>query len=116
MKQYEKSINSKGSRNKRFVIIKENRVCHNCGNTINKGTKCLTLNPKMQARYWVCLNCVNKQLNLNKQEQDLLKRYRQTLAEMNTLAFDDEGGYMALQDYLVELEAEMNSAGIDIPS
>ena len=100
IKKYKNSINKNKNRNIRIVNVRENRLCHYCGNVITTGTECLTVNKKLEPRYWVCGDCADKITN-----------YREAKATLNDVAFGDEGGYMANQDYLAECERECENIG-----
>ena len=96
-----KGIVNKGkNRNLRVVEVRANRVCKYCCNTIKKGTECVTINKRYEGRQWVCSDCLAKITN-----------YHEAKAEANLFPFDDEGGYMAHQDYLAECEAECEKIG-----
>lgn len=94
-------LNKSKSRNTRFVKVKTSRYCQYCDNQIDEGTTCLTTNRKLQGRRWICLACL-----------DAILRYNETKVQMNLVAFDDEGAYMALSDFLEEDMGELYSRGI----
>ena len=94
VKELEKMINSNKNRNTRFVNVKATRVCKSCGQPILKGSKCLTTNKQGVGRQLDKLN--------NKMQCETLRQIHQTQFEMQSLPFGDEGGYMALQDWLDE--------------
>lgn len=83
------------TKNKCYVHVKQDRYCEHCSNKITKGSKALTINKRFEGRVWFCLKCV-----------ELKKQIEETKAEMECISFGDDGGYMALQDALAELEAE----------
>ena len=104
VKELENKINSNKNRNTRFVNVKATRVCKSCGQTIIKGSKCLTTNKQGVGRQWQCMKCTKLQLNKmsNSMTCETLRKIHQIQCEIQTLPFDDEGGYMALQDCLDE--------------
>lgn len=56
---YEKNvIRLKPSSNCKVVSIKTDRTCAECGCSLEKGTRCYTLNPKGKERSWVCFSCI----------------------------------------------------------
>lgn len=56
---YEKNqILLKPSSNCKIVTIKADRTCSECGCVLKKGTRCYTLNNRMQGRTWVCFLCI----------------------------------------------------------
>lgn len=56
---YEKNqILLKPSSNCKIVTIKADRTCSDCGCVLKKGTRCYTLNNRMQGRTWVCFLCI----------------------------------------------------------
>ena len=54
VKELENKINSNKNRNTRFVNVKATRVCKSCGQSILKGSKCLTTNKQGVGRQWQC--------------------------------------------------------------
>lgn len=46
------------SSNCKVVSIKTDRICAECGCTLEKGTRCYTFNPKGKGRSWVCFSCI----------------------------------------------------------
>ena len=104
VKELENKINSNKNRNTRFVNVKATRVCKSCGQPILKGSKCLTTNKQGVGRQWQCMKCTMQQLDKlnNKMQCETLRQIHQTQFEMQSLPFGDEGGYMALQDWLNE--------------
>ena len=111
-------INSKGTRNLRIVRVRKMRECNGCKKPINAEEYCLTVNPKSKARYWVCLDCVQSKLDAQEEEREkerLVSEYNRVKYELEHcigINFDDEGGYYALQNYLVELERDMDKANL----
>lgn len=93
-------VNKNKNRNLRFVVVRENRVCKYCNKLIKKGSECITINKRYEGRQWVCSDCLGKIMN-----------YQEAKAEADLFPFDDEGGYMAHQDYLAECEAECERIG-----
>ncbi len=56
---YEKNvIRLKPSSNCKVVSIKTDRTCRECGKSLEKGTRCYTMNPKGFGRGWVCFSCI----------------------------------------------------------
>ena len=56
---YEKNvIRLKPSSNCKFVSIKTDRTCRECGKSLEKGTRCYTMNPRGLGRSWVCFSCI----------------------------------------------------------
>ena len=102
VERLENKINSNKNRNTRFVKVKDTRICRSCGQIIPKGSKCLTTNKQGVGRQWQCMKCTMLQLNKinNSMTCETLRQIRQIQCEIQTLPFDDEGGYMALQDCL----------------
>lgn len=104
VKRIENNVNSNKNRNIRFVKVKDTRVCKSCGQPILKGSKCLTINKQGVGRKWQCMKCTMLKLNKlnNMMECETFRKIRQIQFEIKALPFDDEGGYMALQDCLDE--------------
>lgn len=46
------------SSNCKVVSIKTDRTCRECGKSLEKGTRCYTMNPKGLGRSWVCFSCI----------------------------------------------------------
>lgn len=84
------------SSNNRFVTIKSDRVCKICSQTILRGTRCLTVNPKFGSRYWVCNDCFS-----------LYRDIATTRASLDNSQFDDEDSVLADIAHLAELESEL---------
>lgn len=56
---YEKNvIRLKPSSNCNVVSIKTDRTCRECGKSLEKGTRCYTMNPRGFGRSWVCFSCI----------------------------------------------------------
>jgi hypothetical protein len=56
---YEQNIiRLKPSSNCKVVSIRTDRVCAECGKSLEKGTRCYTLNSKGKGRTWVCFSCI----------------------------------------------------------
>ena len=93
---FKNAINSNKNRNIKFVKIRADRVCNNCRSKIKSGTECLTVNNKKAGRVWYCMSCV-----------DLL--YQVTMVKMRkaNVPFDDEGYWLALNDFEMELESNL---------
>lgn len=96
-----KQINNSKNRNTRFVKVRQARNCKYCGSIIKSGTECVTTNKKSNGRQWICLDCITAMI-----------KYKQTKAELNNVAFGDEGGYMALSEALDENLSELYERGI----
>lgn len=113
VKKLESKINSNKNRNTRFVNVKATRVCKSCGRQILKGNKCLTTNKLGVGRQWQCMGCTMSQLNKlsNKTTCETFRQIHQIQFEMQTLPYDDEGGYMALYDCLDEKIAKCIDCG-----
>ena len=94
-----KTLNYK---NNTIVRVKTSHDCKYCGGIIPKGNTARTVNPKRQPRYWICNNCNN-----------LITRIKGIKHDINNAAFGDEGGYLALQDYMAEVVGEFESRCID---
>jgi hypothetical protein len=81
------------SGNKNFNIVR-GRASHNCkycNSIIRVGEESLTINPRRGSRYWCCKFCVEKMLDIANAK-----------STFNYVAFDDEGYYLACQDWLEE--------------
>ena len=93
IEKFKAELKKKGNKNFTFVKIRTPHTCANCLKTLPTGIECLTVNPKMGSRRWICSYCV----------QALLDLYvaRSALA---SVAFGDEGGYMACFDWVSECE------------
>ena len=87
------------NKNFTFVKIKADRFCKHCGNKINRGTSCLTINKKSEGRSWMCDNCVVLHLKCQNAKSDL-----------NNVAFGDEGYAMACLDFYDEAIAALEEA------
>ena len=115
MKAFEQRVNSNKNRNTRFVKVKETRICRCCGQPILKSNKCLTTNIQGIGRQWQCMKCTRNLLNLDKTGVnytcETYRNIRRTEAELNNVAFGDEGAYMALTDYLDEQIARCLDCG-----
>ena len=96
IKRFENKVNSNKNRNIRFVNVKDIRVCKSCGQSILKGSKCLTINKHGVGRQWQCMKCTMLQLNKtnNRVTCETLRQIRQIQFEMQTLPFGDDGGYI----------------------
>lgn len=95
MQAFREFINQNKSRNVRFVKVKSDRKCFDCGKVIPRGIKCLTVNKKYKGRVWHCMSCVERNVSgVSIQEQ-----LNQVRAEKNSINFGDEGGWLAL-DYI----------------
>lgn len=101
----------KNNKNYCVVTVRADRACGCCRKTIFKGEKALTTSSRTKGRRWFCNDCISKiksiQAERNRQRR-LKQEYINTVMEQKCLAFGDEGGYLALQDYLGELESEMD--------
>ena len=94
-------VNSSKNRNIRFVKVRQAHFCENCNTLINVGYECVTINRKNQGRSWKCLDCMHAILV-----------YKETQAELDSLPYDDEGGYEALWDSLAEQESSLERRNI----
>ncbi len=92
---FKEFVKKRKSRNFKFVRIRANRLCEHCGKKLSIGTECLTINPKFKERIWVCDDCIERRLNL-----------ANARAFKASIAFDDEGGYMAAQEWEDEAISE----------
>ena len=96
---FKNQLKKQGNKNFNFVKVRAARVCSHCLQTITAGTECLTVNPKRGTRRWYCCKCVELRLNII-----------QAKAHLDSVAFDDEGGYMAYYDWLSECEDAFEEA------
>lgn len=87
LESVKRNVERKGSRNLKFVRIKQDRQCDICGTVLKAGTTCLTVNVKFEPRRWRCDDCIQRRIN-----------YLNTHADKNNVTFGDEGGYMAAVD------------------
>lgn len=94
-------INKSKNCNTRFVNVRSVRNCRYCREKIGVGDDCLTTNNKLEGRRWTCLGCL-----------DAILRYNETKAELDCVAFGDEGAVMALSEALDEDLAELYERGI----
>ena len=69
--------------------------------SIGVGTESLTTNKKSEGRRWVCLDCL-----------DAVLRCAEVKAKLDSVAFDDDGYYMALGEALDKDLAELCDRGI----
>lgn len=92
--------------NKNFkkVKVKVDRTCWHCGNTIHKGTSCLTINPRFERRHWLCNKCFS-----------VYKSILEAKSSLDAVPFDDEGAAYANADYLDQVvsEREESQCGAD---
>ena len=95
LESVKKNVERKGSRNLKFVRIKQDRQCDICGTVLKVGTTCSTINVKFEPRRWRCDDCIQRRIT-----------YLNTRANKNNVAFDDEGGYMAAQEWEDEAISE----------
>lgn len=104
VKRLENKVNSNKNRNTRFVTVKATRICKSCGQSILKGSKCLTTNKRGVGRRLQCMKCTTLQFNKidTRITCEIFKQICQTQSKMQSLPFGDEGGYMALYDCLDE--------------
>lgn len=86
--QYKDYVKHKNTRNYKFVKIRSLRACHHCGKLLTPGTECLTINNRTNHRRWQCEDCVIAKLNVVNAR-----------AFKASIAFGDEGGYMAAQEW-----------------
>lgn len=91
-------VNQNKNKNVRFVKVKADRTCKHCGETITKGSECLTVNERFGSRYWLCEKCTSLQISIVNTRLDL-----------ESVAFGDEGAAYAYMDFLSELEDEYYS-------
>lgn len=101
MLRLKRVMNKSKNRNTRFVNVRSVRNCKYCGEQIGVGDECLTTNKKLEGRRWTCLGCL-----------DAILRYNETKAELDNVAFGDEGASMALSEALDENLAELYERGI----
>lgn len=86
--QFKQQTEKVHTRNFKFVKIRADRYCEHCGTKLICGTTCLSINPKFKERVWICDDCVERRLNLHN-----ARLYKASIA------FDDEGGYLAAQEW-----------------
>ena len=86
--QFKQQTEKVYTRNFKFVKIRANRLCEHCSKQLTVGTECLSINPRFKERIWSCDDCVQKRLNLSNAR--IFKA---------SIAFGDEGGYMAAQEW-----------------
>ena len=96
-----KIVNKGNNRNLRVVKVKKDRRCYYCNKTITAGSEALTVNKKLEPRYWVCGDCVH-----------IISTYEEIKHEMENVSFGDEGHYMALQDCLIDFEKKLDTIDI----
>ena len=72
--------------------------CNYCKETIPAGSNVRTINPKYEDRYWVCNEC-----------NDLIVSIIDAKRRRDNTAFDDDGGWLANNDYLGKLVDEFAS-------
>lgn len=106
--EYRKYLDSKHIKSVKFVKVREIRQCKNCKKSIEKGRECLTVSKKYKGRFWLCLDCVQDRLELREKHNNKVQNLANARAFKNTIAFGDEGGYMAACDWEAEAEAELD--------
>lgn len=99
LERFKQDLKKRGNKNFTFVKIRSARICSHCLQTQSAGTECLTINPKKSSRRWYCCNCVQLVLNIE-----------QARVALNSVAFGDEGGYMAFDEWLSECEDAFEEA------
>ena len=77
------------------VQIRADRVCWHCGKTIQKGTSCLTINPRFERRHWLCNGCFL-----------VYKSILEAKSSLDIVPFDDEGAAYTNADYLDQVVSE----------
>ena len=93
---FKEAVNKSKNRNTKFVRVKAVRNCRYCKKEIGVGTESLTTNKKSEGRRWVCLDCL-----------DAVLRCAEVKAKLDSVAFDDDGYYMALSEALDKDLAEL---------
>ena len=99
LERFKKSVKKRNSKNFAFVRARSTHYCDHCMATIAPGVECLTVNLKKRPRYWHCINCVIKRLNVIEAAHNL-----------NNISFGDEGGYMAALEWYDEALEEWENA------
>lgn len=94
-------INKSKNRNTRFVRVKSDRNCQYCRSKIRVGDESLTTNKKSEGRRWTCLDCL-----------DVVLRYGETKAKLDSVIFGDDSYFMALSEVLDKDKAELYVRGI----
>lgn len=108
MEQFKNKVNSNENKNTRFVIIKEDRKCATCGEVLEAGNVYITTNNRGEGRRWYCNVCLSNMIaeNYTNRQCDLYKSIIATRANLNNVAFGDEGASIAYMDALSEYESK----------
>ena len=85
----------KDSKNFKKVKVRQDRTCWHCGDTILKGTSCITINPKFDGRHWLCNSCYG-----------VYKSILEAKGSLDAVSFDDEGAAYANADWLNDVVSE----------
>lgn len=80
------------NKNNCYVKTKGIHFCKYCNSIIANGSRVKTINPKHGNRFWVCKEC-------DSELQEIIR----AVSERNSLAFGDDGGYLAISDYIAEV-------------
>lgn len=99
LREYRNQISSKRTGNSKFVRVRQVRQCKSCHKNIEKGVECLTVNKKYKGRIWVCLECLTARLEQRDKRNEALENLAKARAFKESIAFGDEGGYMAAAEW-----------------
>lgn len=118
IRQLERKVNKNKNRNTRVVVIRSQHLCSMCNTLLRVGTKCLTTNNRKEGRRWTCSNCVKQRLNNKVQclsdcnrKCNIYRSIVETIMELKSAPFGDEGGAMALMETLSEYEEQCLDCG-----
>ena len=76
-------------KNNYYTVTNQEHPCRYCRERIPAGSEVRTVNPKNEPRFWVCAEC-----------DGLLRDIANTISDQERVAFDDEGAWLANNDYL----------------
>lgn len=84
--------------------MKKERVCSDCGKKILKSEICLTTNKQGEGRKWHCMNCASFMSHSKERivKCSTLQTVMSLLSGRGTVAFGDEGAFLAYDDAIAE--------------
>lgn len=98
---------ARNTKNFKFVVVRKSHSCRYCGKIIKAGTEALTTNKKNEGRVWACLCCVEKQLQAQTKKAEAMQNLAKAQAFKASVAFGDEGAYMAAMEWESEALGEL---------
>ena len=90
----------------RLVKVKTDRVCSCCEGEIPKGSNAYTYSIKFKGRFWIHTYCKD---NTSYKQCNSYKNIKSTLAQRDSVAFDDEGAWLAYNDCIGDYTDECDA-------